>query len=167
MMPIKWTSASRSADEWEVLSSHLQQHQREISHITQPGTFLSSLVCRYMGNWSCSWISHYSATDVLVRVSSLCHPADLRPGMSVLPQTLSKGGQYRPQCKANLVWVNNKSSKACLPSVGAKKKTSVNLSRHLSDVEQMEENYVTLFSPSPSRVWPWWLKLSDRGAAII
>lgn len=35
MMLIKWMSASSAADEWEVLSSHLQYLGCEISHITQ------------------------------------------------------------------------------------------------------------------------------------
>lgn len=35
MMLIKWISASSAADEWEVLSSHLQYLGCEISHITQ------------------------------------------------------------------------------------------------------------------------------------
>lgn len=35
MMLIKWMSASSAADEWEVLSSHLQYLRCEISHITQ------------------------------------------------------------------------------------------------------------------------------------
>lgn len=35
MMLIKWMSASSGADEWEVLSSHLQYLRCEISHITQ------------------------------------------------------------------------------------------------------------------------------------
>lgn len=35
MMLIEWMSSSGAADEWEVLSSHLQYLRREISHITQ------------------------------------------------------------------------------------------------------------------------------------
>lgn len=35
MTLIKWMSASSAADEWEVLSSHLQYLRCEISHITQ------------------------------------------------------------------------------------------------------------------------------------